>query len=63
MPMRLIYENASLLQGMISLVILLGGIVLMYIIAARVYKKNILNYSTNKLFGREKKLKIKKKNK
>lgn len=63
MPMRLIYENASLFQGMISLIILLVGIVLMYIIAARVYKKNILNYSTNKLFGREKKLKIKKKNK
>ena len=32
----------------------------MYIVAARVYKKNILNYSTNKLFGRGKKLKIKK---
>lgn len=63
MPMRLIYENASLLQGMISLIILLVGIVLMYIISARVYKKNILNYSTNKLFGREKKLKIKKKKK
>lgn len=63
MPMRLIYENASLFQGMISLIILLVGIVLMYIIAARVYKKNILNYSTNKLFGRGKKLKIKKKKK
>lgn len=63
MPMRLIYENASLLQGVISLIILIGGIILMYIIAARVYKKNILNYSTNKLFGRGKKLKIKKKNK
>ncbi|WP_058989587.1 ABC transporter permease [Anaerococcus rubeinfantis] len=63
MPMRLIYENASLFQGMISLLILLGGIILMYIIAARVYKKNILNYSTDKLFGRGKKLKIKKKNK
>lgn len=63
MPMRLIYENASLLQGMISLIILLVGIVLMYIISARVYKKNILNYSTNKLFGRGKKLKIKKKKK
>ena len=61
MPMRLIYENASLFQGMISLIILLVGIVLMYIIAARVYKKNILNYSTDKLFGRGKKLKIKKK--
>ncbi|EGC84836.1 ABC transporter permease [Anaerococcus hydrogenalis] len=63
MPMRLIYENASLFQGMISLVILLLGIILMYIVAARVYKKNILNYSTDKLFGRGKKLKIKKKNK
>ena len=63
MPMRLIYENASLFQGMISLIILLVGIVLMYIIAARVYKKNILNYSTDKLFGRGKKLKIKKKKK
>lgn len=60
MPMRLIYENASLFQGMISLIILLLGIILMYIVAARVYKKNILNYSTNKLFGRGKKLKIKK---
>lgn len=60
MPMRLIYENASLFQGMISLAILLVGIILMYIVAARVYKKNILNYSTNKLFGRGKKLKIKK---
>ena len=60
MPMRLIYENASLFQGMISLIILLLGIILMYIVSARVYKKNILNYSTNKLFGRGKKLKIKK---
>ncbi len=60
MPMRLIYENASLFQGMVSLIILLLGIILMYIVAARVYKKNILNYSTNKLFGRGKKLKIKK---
>ena len=60
MPMRLIYENASLFQGMISLAILLVGIIIMYMVAARVYKKNILNYSTNKLFGRGKKLKIKK---
>lgn len=60
MPMRLIYENASLLQGALSLIILFGGIIAMYIIASKVYKKNILNYSTNKLFGREKKLKLKK---
>lgn len=63
MPMRLIYENATLLQGALSLLILLVGIVVMYIIASRVYKKNILNYSTDKLFGREKKLKLKKRNK
>lgn len=63
MPMRLIYENASLMQGAISLVILGLGIIVMYIIAAKVYKKNILNYSSNKLFGRGKKLKLKKKEK
>ena len=33
MPMRLIYENASLFQGMISLLILLGGIILMVLAA------------------------------
>lgn len=63
MPMRLIYENATLMQGAISLIILAVGIVVMYIIASRVYKKNILNYSTDKLFGRGKKLKVKKKDK
>ncbi|MSS77623.1 ABC transporter permease [Anaerococcus sp. AGMB00486] len=63
MPMRLIYENATLIQGSISLLILFVGIIVMYIIASRVYKKNILNYSTDKLFGRGKKLKLKKKNK
>ena len=63
MPMRLIYENASLMQGAISLIILGLGIVVMYVIAAKVYKKNILNYSSNKLFGRGKKLKLKKKEK
>lgn len=59
MPMRLIYENASLMQGLLSLIILGIGIIAMYIIASRVYKKNILNYSTDKLFGRGKKLKKK----
>lgn len=63
MPMRLIYENASQMQGWISIMILLGGIVIMYIVTARVYKKNILNYSTDKLIGRGKKLRVKKKNK
>lgn len=63
MPMRLIYENASLMQGAISLIILGLGIIVMYVIAAKVYKKNILNYSSNKLFGRGKKLKLKKKEK
>lgn len=61
MPMRLAFSDASLFEGLISIVILAAGCVVAYIIAAKVYKKNILNYSSSKLFGRGKRMKAKEK--
>lgn len=61
MPMRMIYSDANLFKAMVSLIILLVSIVVCYFICAKIYKKNILNYSSDKLFGRNKKLKLKRK--
>lgn len=61
MPMRMIYGDANLKIASISLLILLVSCVLTYLICAKIYKKNILNYSSDKLFGRNKKVKLKRK--
>lgn len=58
MPMRLIFEDANLTSGFISLIILLVSVFIVYFIASKVYKDNILNYSSDKLFGRNKTQKI-----
>lgn len=60
MPMRMIYSDANLIKAMISLIILILSIIVTYIICSKIYKRNILNYSSDKLFGRNKILKIKK---
>ena len=49
MPMRLIKASVGLGYGLISILIMLVSIVLAYKIASRIYKKNILNYSSNSL--------------
>lgn len=49
MPMRLIKGSVGLGYGLISILIMLVSIVLAYKIASRIYKKNILNYSSNSL--------------
>lgn len=54
MPLRLINEKGILNQAFISLAVLVSAIILVYLISARVYKKNILNYSSDKIFGRNK---------
>lgn len=60
MPMRMIYSDANLSIASSSLLVLLLSIVITYIICAKIYKKNILNYSSDKLFRRNKKVKLKK---
>lgn len=60
MPMRMIYADANLSIAAISLLVLIISNLIAYFICARVYKNNILNYSSDKLFGRNKKVKIKK---
>lgn len=60
MPMRMIYSDANLSIAASSLLVLLGSIIITYFICAKIYKKNILNYSSDKLFGRNKKVKLKK---
>lgn len=47
MPMRLIRSSVGLGYGLISILIMLVSIILAYKIASKVYKKNILNYSSN----------------
>lgn len=55
MPLRLLNGYATIAQGAISVVILLISILLMYKFGEKVYKKNILNYSTDGFFKRKKK--------
>ena len=55
MPLRLLNGYANLTQGAISIAILLGSILLMYRFGENVYKKNILNYSSDGFFKRKKK--------
>lgn len=60
MPMRMIYSDANISIAVSSLLVLLGSIFVTYFICAKIYKKNILNYSSDKLFRRNKKVKLKK---
>lgn len=55
MPLRLLNGYANLTQGAISIAILLVSILLMYRFGENVYKKNILNYSSDGFFKRKKK--------
>ena len=47
MPLRLLNGYASLTEGLISIIILIITILLVYKFGERVYKRNILNYSTD----------------
>lgn len=55
MPLRLLNGYANLTQGAISIAILVVSILLMYKFGENVYKKNILNYSSDGFFNRRKK--------
>ena len=57
MPLRLIKGNASLMEGGISIIVLLASLYISYILASKVYKKHILNYSASSFFTRKKKIK------
>lgn len=59
MPLRLIKADAGILEGGISILILLLGLYITYILASKVYKKHILNYSADSFFARKKKSKVK----
>ena len=52
MPLRLLNGYASLTEGLISVAILIVTIFLVYRFGERVYKRNILNYSTDNWFTR-----------
>lgn len=58
MPLRLIKGNCGIIEGGISIIILIGSVYISYILASRVYKKHILNYSADSFFARRKKIKI-----
>lgn len=55
MPLRLLNGYANLLSGIIAIAILLIAIFLFYKFGEKVYKKNILNYSTEGFFSKKKK--------
>lgn len=55
MPLRLLNGYANLTQGAISIAVLVVSILLMYKFGENVYKKNILNYSSDGFFKRKKK--------
>ncbi len=52
MPLRLLNGYAGLTEGLISIAILIVTIFLVYRFGERVYKRNILNYSTDNWFTR-----------
>lgn len=60
MPLRLIKASAGLSQAGISIAILLASLYISYILASRVYKKHILNYSAGSFLTKKSR---KKKNK
>ncbi|MBP2015621.1 ABC transporter permease [Anaerococcus degeneri] len=57
MPLRLIKGNAGIMDGGISIMILIGSLYISYILASKVYKKHILNYQASSFFARKKKTK------
>lgn len=57
MPLRLIKGNAGIAEGEISIMILIASLYISYVLASKVYKKHILNYSTSSFFTRNKKIK------
>lgn len=56
MPLRLIKGNAGIAEGGISIMILIASLYISYVLASKVYKKHILNYSTSSFFTRNKKI-------
>lgn len=60
MPLRLIKGNAGIMEGGISIIILIASLYISYILASRVYKKHILNYSAGSFLTKKSR---KKKNK
>lgn len=56
MPLRLIKGNAGIAEGGISIMILIASLYISYILASKIYKKHILNYSTSSFFTRNKKI-------
>ena len=57
MPLRLIKANAGIMEGGISIMILIVSLYISYILASKVYKKHILNYSASSVFTKKKKIK------
>lgn len=57
MPLRLIKGNCGIIEGGISIIILAASIYISYILASKVYKKHILNYSAASFFTRKRKKK------
>ncbi|WP_296126835.1 ABC transporter permease [uncultured Anaerococcus sp.] len=55
MPLRLIKGSAGIIEGGLSLIILALSLYITYILASKVYKKHILNYSANSIFTRRRK--------
>lgn len=57
MPLRLIKANCGIIEGGISIIILAASLYISYILASKVYKKHILNYSTASFFTKKRKKK------
>lgn len=57
MPLRLIKGNCGIIEGGISIIILVASLYISYILASKVYKKHILNYSARSFFTRKRKKK------
>ncbi|WP_297689720.1 ABC transporter permease [uncultured Anaerococcus sp.] len=55
MPLRLIKGSAGIIEGGLSLIILALSLYITYILASKVYKKHILNYSADSIFTRKRK--------
>ena len=55
MPLRLIKGSAGIIEGGLSLIILVLSLYITYIQASKVYKKHILNYSNDSIFTRKRK--------
>ena len=59
MPLRLIKGDAGISEAGISILILIIILYISYVLASKIYKKHILNYSANTFFTRKKKVKAK----